>query len=200
MPLRNASDGRHDPPGDRVTIGRVSRWVVVRWTSGLGFEASSGMGGRVDLVGDETAVGLRPTEAMLAALAGCAAMDVIAICGKKRQPIDRYEVQVTGVQRAAYPRLFDEIGVEHRFEGPTIDDAAVARSIELSATRYCPVSAQLATGQTRIRHRYRIRDGAGDRGAAVVTTGPFGAGLDLTSGGVQPGTVTPGSERSAGPT
>jgi putative redox protein len=192
--------GLTDRPGDRVTIGRVSRSVVVRWSSGLTFEASSGMGGRVDLVGDETAVGLRPTEAMLAALASCTAMDVIAICAKKRQPIDGYEVEVTGEQRAAHPRFFEEIDVEHRFEGSAIDDVAVARSIELSATRYCPVSAHLASGQTRIRHRYRIRDGAGDRAADVVTTGPFGAGLDLASGGGQPGTVTPGSERSDGPT
>jgi putative redox protein len=155
----------------------MPRSVVVRWSSGLGFEASSGMGGQVELVGDDAAVGMRPTEAMLAALASCTAMDVISICRKKRQPIERYEVEATGEQRAAHPRLFEEIEVEHRFEGSVIDDAAVARSIVLSATRYCPVSAQLATGDARIRHRYRIRDAAGDRRADVLVIGPLGAGL-----------------------
>ena len=50
---------------------------------------------------------------------------------------------------------------------------AVRRSVELSATSYCPVSAMLSAA-VRIEHRYRIRrDEAGEEESAlVVVTGP----------------------------
>jgi hypothetical protein len=49
----------------------------------------------------------------------------------------------------------------------------------LSATKYCTVSAQIATGAARISHRYQIRRPAGavngpvDEAAEVVVTGPL---------------------------
>jgi putative redox protein len=171
----------------------VVKTVKARWSSGLSFDAVGSFGGRVDLEGSDGIDGLRPSELMLAALAACAGMDVISIATKKRQAITSYDVVVNAEQGDGHPRTFTEIDIEHQVEGNSIDDVAVARAIELSATRYCVVTAQLSSGDVRIRHRYRIRDSGGERSAEVLVTGPRGAGLD------QAGAAT-GRERSAGPT
>jgi putative redox protein len=117
-----------------------------------------------------------PVETLLAALGACTAMDVVSIAVKKRQNIEQYEVHVRGSQRDEYPQVFTEIEVVHAFIGRDLSEAALRRSIELSATKYCPVSAMLSAGATVIHHRYRIRS-AGARPfeaeGEVVATGPY---------------------------
>jgi putative redox protein len=155
----------------------MSKSVQARWSSGLSFEAHGSFGDRVGLEGQDGVEGLRPSELVLVALATCAGMDVASIATKKRQAMTSYVVQVDGEQNDAHPQTFTEIVMEHQVEGLAIDDAAIARAIELSATRYCVVTAQLSSGDARIRHRYRIRDAAGERSAEVLKTGPHSAGL-----------------------
>jgi putative redox protein len=126
--------------------------------------------------------GPRPTELVLAAIAGCTGMDVIEIMAKKRQVVSGYRTEVSGVQREQSPNVYLEIDVLHIVEGD-VKTEAVRRSIELSATRYCTVSAQIASGVALIRHRYRIERPAGSELAAqetgeVVVTGP---GMDLAA-------------------
>ncbi len=112
-----------------------------------------------------------PTETLLAALAGCTAMDVASILRKKRQSVTSYEIAVTGDQAGEHPRVFTAISVEHRLTGP-IDPEAVRRSVELSATRYCPVNAMLSA-IARIEHRYHLtaEDGITHE-ALVAVIGP----------------------------
>ena len=119
--------------------------------------------------GDGSAIS--PREALLGALAGCTSMDVASILRKKRQAVDRYDIEVDGEEAAEHPQVFVAITVEHVVVGD-VDPEAVRRSIELSATRYCPVSALLSKGVT-IEHRYRLtrRDGT-EHAALVVVTGP----------------------------
>jgi hypothetical protein len=51
--------------------------------------------------------------------------------------------------------------------------AAVRRAIELSATKYCTVTANLASGVAEIRHAYVVRDATGEEHyGEVVVTGP----------------------------
>jgi hypothetical protein len=60
--------------------------------------------------------------------------------------------------------------------GPAVTEEAVRRAIELSATKYCPVSAMLSAGETAVHHRYVVR-GTGDvpfeAEGEVVVTGPY---------------------------
>jgi len=117
-----------------------------------------------------------PVETILASLAGCAGMDVIAILQKKRQVIERYEIETQALQRTEYPQVLTEIEIVHVVEGPVVLEHAVRRAIELSATKYCPVNAMLSAGETEIRHRYRMKcTGLEPKEAEglVVVTGPF---------------------------
>jgi putative redox protein len=102
--------------------------------------------------------GARPMELVLMALAGCTGMDVISILRKMRQDVTGYEVRVRGDERAPdFPKVYTKITVEHVVRGRGIAESSVARAVELSATRYCPVSAML--GHTaRVVHTYVIEE------------------------------------------
>lgn len=122
--------------------------------------------------GDDSAAG--PKEVLLAALAGCTGMDVASLLRKKRQTATAYEIVVSGESADDHPKVFTTITVEHRVSG-AVDAEALRRSIELSATRYCPVNAMLSASAT-VEHRYRLTDADGrTRDAVVAITGPDGA-------------------------
>lgn len=142
--------------------------------AGLRFSVRTGSGH--DIVLDDGAgnAGPRPVEMLLVGQAGCTAMDVMSILQKKRQVVTRYEVSVTAEQRDEQPAVFTRADVLHLVEGPGVDEAAVRRAIELSATKYCSVAAMLSAGTVEIHHRYRI---LGSAAAApiegeVMVTGP----------------------------
>jgi putative redox protein len=98
-------------------------------------------------------------------------MDVASILRKKRQRAARYTIHVTGERAADHPRVYTSIVVEHRLEGDVTPEA-LRRSIELSATRYCPVNAMLSAS-AEVEHRYRIdRDGVPGTSELVTVTGP----------------------------
>ena len=117
-----------------------------------------------------------PVETVLAALAACTAMDVISIANKKRQAVESYVVEASGSQRDEYPQVFSEIDLVHVVQGADLSEAAIRRCIELSATKYCPVSAMLSAGATVVHHRYRIAS-TGKRPfeaeGLVISTGPY---------------------------
>ena len=152
--------------------------VSLRHEGGLRFVAATGSGHDVVVDNATGNTGPRPTELVLAAIAGCTAMDVIEIMAKKRQAVDRYSVEVSGIQREKAPNIYTEITILHVVEG-NVETAAVARSIELSATKYCTVSAQIAAGPARLSHRYRILRPGGDgappseESGEVIVTGPM---------------------------
>ncbi len=103
--------------------------------------------------------GSTPKELMLMALAGCTSMDVIPILKKKRSPVTAYECNVKGIEREEHPKIFTEIHIEYVFYGDGIKTEDVERAIELSRTKYCSVSAQLAAS-AKITHSYRIEPAA----------------------------------------
>ena len=122
--------------------------------------------------GDNSAAG--PKEVLLAALAGCTGMDVASMLRKKRQMATAYEIVVSGESADEHPKVFTTITVEHRVSG-AVDAEALSRSIELSATRYCPVNAMLSASVT-ITHRYQLTGADGAVAEALVAvTGPEGA-------------------------
>ncbi len=117
---------------------------------------------------------MSPREVVLAALAGCSSMDVASVMRKKRQVVAAYTIEVDAEEATDYPQLYTAITVEHRVSGD-VEIEALRRAIELSATRYCPVSALLSKG-VEIEHRYRVTLPDGSlRTGLVVVTGPDGA-------------------------
>jgi len=129
--------------------------------TGLQFTARTGSGHEIVLDDSGGNAGPRPVEMLLVGQVGCTGMDVISILQKKRQVVTRYEVSVTAEQRDGQPAVYTRADVVHLIEGPAVDEAAVRRAIELSATKYCSVAAMLSAGTVEIHHRYRIVCGEG---------------------------------------
>jgi putative redox protein len=153
----------------------------VRHDGGMRFVATSGSGHEVGFDDRETDTGPGPTETVVAALAACTAMDVISIMLKKRQAVESYVVHARADQRDPYPQVFTRIDLVHDLVGPDVTEAAVRQCIELSATKYCPISAMLSSGATEIHHGYRIRNTGSEPFEAegeVLVTGP-GQSLDV---------------------
>ncbi|HEX2194419.1 MAG TPA: OsmC family protein [Candidatus Limnocylindria bacterium] len=143
--------------------------------AGLRVSSRSGSGFAIEFDTDAAGsgrAGPSPMEALLSALAACTAMDVASILRKKRQGAVSYQIHVSGERSEDHPRVFTSIVVEHRLAGD-VNPEAVRRSVELSATRYCPVSAMLSA-VVPIEHRFRLmRDDDGEPvSGLVVTTGP----------------------------
>jgi putative redox protein len=151
-----------------ATFVDPAQGIQVAAATGSGFTLS------FDTLGAEDGGGAAsPTDTVLAALAACTAMDVASILRKKRQPVDRYQIAVRATKADQDPKVFTSIVVEHQVSGD-VSAEAVRRSVELSATTYCPVSAMLSAS-VRIEHRYAIRravNGEVAESALVVTTGP----------------------------
>lgn len=112
---------------------------------------------RIDTVpsseGENT--GPDPKSLLLISLGTCTGMDVISIMRKKRQAVSSYNINVYATEAADHPKVYTSILVEHILSGPKVEQNAVARSIELSITKYCPVHALLSR-VVPIEHVYRI--------------------------------------------
>ena len=87
--------------------------------------------------------GIRPMELIALGLAGCTAMDVISILQKQRQIVTHFDVHVDADRFAEHPKVFTRASITYVVVGKSIEEDAVLRSIELSATRYCPAHAML---------------------------------------------------------
>jgi putative redox protein len=154
----------------------MQKTVEARWDGGMSFVARTGSGHDVPTDDKESDSAPRPTELILAGLATCTGMDIVSILDKQRQDYESYQVHATAEQRDEHPQVFTRIDLVHEVRGPGVTEAAVRRCIELSGTKYCPVSAMLSAGDTEIHHRYRIErtgpDGFKAEGEVMVT-GPF---------------------------
>jgi putative redox protein len=120
----------------------------VTWSNGLSFTGSADSGFNVPL-GTDLGVGgandgFRPLELMAVSLAGCTAMDVVSIIRKKQQDVTAFEVRVNADQQGEHPHVFTKAVITYLVTGHNIDEAAVTRAIELSATKYCPAQSMLA--------------------------------------------------------
>lgn len=107
--------------------------------NGLQFTGKSDTGYELTLGSEND--GFRPMELFVIGLAGCTGMDVLSILQKKRQAVCDFEVQVHVDRADEHPKVFTKGQIEYLVTGRQIEEAAVLRAIELSATRYCPAQA-----------------------------------------------------------
>lgn len=123
--------------------------MKVEWKGGMAFDGigengrSIRMDAHPDHGGEDS--GVSPVEALLASAAACSAMDVISILEKKKQVVTTYWIEVDGERNppGEFPRPFKTISIKHFIEGENLDDAAVARSVQLSDEKYCTVVSTL---------------------------------------------------------
>ncbi len=106
------------------------------------------------------AAGPRPMELMLLAIAGCAAMDILAILEKKRVKLQGFEVDVDAERKDEHPQIYTRIELNYTFIGRNIRSEDVERSIELTDEKYCG-AIEMVRGLTEIVHRFQIKETEG---------------------------------------
>lgn len=123
--------------------------TVTRLDTGV-YEATNPRGGRIRF-GSKAGDDFTPVEMLLAALAGCSAVDVDQVTSRRATP-DRFEVRVSAqVERGGSGNLLQDIVVAFDLafpQGPEGDTArALApRALEISHQRTCTVSRTVQTG------------------------------------------------------
>lgn len=100
-------------------------------------------------------LGIRPMEMILIGLGGCTAMDVLAILKKQRQFITDCIIEIEGQRRDSDPKVFTEIHIHFIVTGRDLKEEAVKRAVDLSAEKYCSVSAMLSK-TAKITYDYEI--------------------------------------------
>jgi putative redox protein len=110
--------------------------IELTWDERLRFAARSGS---VQLVLDgDSEAGPSPMQALAAALAGCMAVDVVAILEKGRHRLNGMQVTLRGTRADGPPARFTAIDMHYAIEGE-VSDHAVTRAIQLSREKYCSV-------------------------------------------------------------
>lgn len=134
--------------------------ATIRWVDNKLFVAQSGSGHSVVVDGPPesggTNMGARPTEMILMGLGACTSIDVVDILKKSRQPITDCVTQLTAERAETIPAVFTRIHVHFVVSGRGLKESAVARAVELSATKYCSVSLMLGRGGVEISHDFEV--------------------------------------------
>ena len=110
------------------------------------FEAEAGSGGRVLLdgapaIGGEGR-GMRPMELLVTALGSCAAMDVVHILRKQKEPLEDLRIEVEGERSDEVPARLVRAHLRFVATG-AVDPRKLARAVSLSVEKYCSVRSSL---------------------------------------------------------
>ena len=123
---------------------------TVRWQAdaGMAFVAETGSGHLLTMDGAADGGGRnlapRPMETVLAGTGGCTAYDVVLILKRGRQQVSGCVVKIDAERADTEPKVFTRIHMHFTVSGKGLNEAAVARAIQLSHEKYCSASAMLA--------------------------------------------------------
>jgi putative redox protein len=116
--------------------------VQVEWVGGLQFDTGRPDGPKVRIDSDAQ-TGPSPFDMLLAAVAACAATDVVEIMKKQRTPLQALTVRVEAQRVSGTPRRLASAVLHFTLRGPAIAPEKAARAVELSVTKYCSVRSSL---------------------------------------------------------
>lgn len=131
----------------------------VKWVEQMSFLGETESGHAVLMDGAPEAggrnLGPRPMEMLLLGAGGCTSFDVILVLKKKREQVHDCVVEITAERADSIPKVFTKIHMHFVVSGRNLSPEAVARAIELSATKYC--SASIMLGATaEMTHDFEI--------------------------------------------
>jgi putative redox protein len=78
-------------------------------------------------------------EALMFALAGCMAIDLVHILGRMRAELHSLKTEIHGERAQTEPKRFTRIGLRYLLSGNHINPSEVERAIALSREKYCSV-------------------------------------------------------------
>ena len=120
--------------------------TVAQWTGGMAFDIElQGHKITVDATADVGGrdMGPRPKPLLLAGLAGCTGMDVVAILRKMGQEWDSFKLQIEAQTSEKHPKVYTDIKINYIFSGKNLSKDKIEKAVNLSQDKYCGVSAML---------------------------------------------------------
>lgn len=118
--------------------------TVLRWIpGGKSFVSTDSTGHSVVMSTPDENTGMKPSELVLSALAGCASVDVVDILAKKRTPLSHLKVEVSAEQDSDPPWTFRKIHLKFIVRGEGLTEKNVEQAIALSKEKYCSVASSL---------------------------------------------------------
>ncbi|HBQ13833.1 MAG TPA: hypothetical protein DEF51_22755 [Myxococcales bacterium] len=85
---------------------------------------------------------MRPMELLLTSLAGCAAMDVVHILRKQREPLEDLRIEAEGDRKDATPAPFTRVHLRFVATG-AVNPGKLERAVRLAVEKYCSVGSSL---------------------------------------------------------
>jgi len=116
--------------------------IEVDWLGASEFEAHRAGGPAIRIDGDSKSAP-SPFDTLLAALATCAATDVVSILAKQRTPVKALRVAVEAQRVDATPRRLASALLHFSIAAPGTTAAKAERAVELSVRKYCSVRSSL---------------------------------------------------------
>jgi putative redox protein len=141
-------------------MAAVKEAKVVWSGEGMDFTAHTAPGYTFRMRAPSDEQGATPMEYLLAGVAGCTAMDVVAILQKRRMALHGVAVEIVGKQAETPPNVYTHVTITYVVRGENIDPAAVERAIDLSKSKYCSASAMFERSGTEVVSAYRIEEAA----------------------------------------
>lgn len=116
--------------------------IEVDWVAGSEFDAHRRGGAKIRIDGNAQSAP-SPFDVLLAAVATCAATDLVAILGKQRTPVTALHISVEAQRVDATPKRLAAAVLHFSITAPGTTAAKAARAVELSVTKYCSVRSSL---------------------------------------------------------
>jgi putative redox protein len=117
--------------------------ATLHWIEGKRFIGIDSTNHSAVLSTPSEGIGMKPSELLLLALAGCTAVDVVEILQKKRIPLTKLEIQTSAEQDPEPPWTFRKIHLTYILQGDGLTAKDAEAAIRLSEEKYCSVAATL---------------------------------------------------------
>ncbi|MEN8249369.1 MAG: OsmC family protein [Bacteroidota bacterium] len=113
--------------------------IVTRYKEDELFVAENDLGAKIniDMRHPDVKDSLGPVEMMLAAIAGCAAVDIVSMLRKKRKTFVDLKIETTGVRRETHPRSLTHVHSKYTLISPNTSLEAFEKVAKLATDKYC---------------------------------------------------------------
>jgi putative redox protein len=116
--------------------------VVIEWVSEMQFDVGRPGGLRVRIDGDAKS-GPGPFDALLSAIATCAATDIVAILEEQRAELCALHIGVEATRVIETPRRLASAILHFTMRGSNLTAAQAERVVSIAITKYCSVRSSL---------------------------------------------------------
>lgn len=132
--------------------------TITRMLSDEVYEGTNENGNKVliDMRKVEERKGQSPTELLLCALAGCAAVDIVIMLKKRKKAITSFVIETDGERRQEAPKYFTAIHCKYCITSPDVNEDELNKVAQLALEKYCSVASSL---KSKITFSVEVKNG-----------------------------------------